>query len=450
MMCTAAKRLLSALGLALTASLASTLVASGEDNPYAPQPQASLKQMLSIDWKRGPDLPQGIQDPGCGILNGTLVMASGFCGGQNDVPGKAGKYPRGFVQKSWGLNLQSPQSGWQCLPDFPLTGRQGGVSDGITVDNQLYYWGGVNYDAPYTYAVGCRLTNHRNQWSWDTAVPPLLSPVCYGGGVSIGSKVYVFGGADYGRKDPNDANSLDFFTNTDHTGKVRRLGARLMMIDTQNLSAGCTQLASCPGTPRWVAAVAAVGWKIYVFSGQSGVDNASKTYCNVVDNWQYDPGTDSWTRLQDMPVASGGFPAGKIVAFDRYILMVGGGQYDHVLGQDGSVRPVYGTVAKHDPGYAYFSDVFVYDTQRGKFGTATPLPLNDGPFMALVDGDQIRMIGGEVAGASGFSGTWIGGAAYGHHPDLYLTGTVRVLTPEPGTLTPKGPETQPAVRPSGP
>ena len=42
----------------------------------------------------------------------------------------------------------------------------------------------------------------------------------------------------------------------------------------------------------------------------------------------------------------------------------------------------------------------------------------------MVDGNQIRMIGGETAGASGFSGCWIDRVSFGHHPDLYLTGTI--------------------------
>ena len=55
--------------------------AFGEDNPCAPQPQSSLRQMLSIDWKKGPNLPQGFQDASGGVIGHTLITACGFCQG---------------------------------------------------------------------------------------------------------------------------------------------------------------------------------------------------------------------------------------------------------------------------------------------------------------------------------------------------------------------------------
>ncbi len=69
----------------------------------APQPQETLQQMLGITWTRGPNLPQGFQDSDAGIIDNTLITATGFCTGQYDVPGKPSTYPRGFLQKTWGL-----------------------------------------------------------------------------------------------------------------------------------------------------------------------------------------------------------------------------------------------------------------------------------------------------------------------------------------------------------
>ena len=135
-------------------------------------------------------------------------------------------------------------------------------------------------------------------------------------------------------------------------------------------------------------------------------------------------------RLHDLPVASGNFTTGPIVFNNRYIVLVGGYQYNKVLAPDGSVQPLYGTPSQHDPGN-YYSDMWVYDTVTNKFGTATPLPLNTNTPITEIDGNTIRLIGGETDGASGFSGTWVNGVAYGHTPDLYLTGTISVV-PEPG------------------
>ncbi len=407
--------------------LAVPRVAHGADDPYAPQPQASLQQMLSIDWKKGPSLPQGLQDVGIGILDGTLVSAGGFCQGQTNVPGKPDKYPRGFFKKAWGLDLQSPQDGWQNLPDFPGAARQGLIT--TVVDNQLYAWGGFSYTSPYTYRDGYRLSKApEGQWSWNASSPlPTLPWSLYYGGTSvIGSKIYVLGGADY--------NYTDFFTNSDRDGNVPRLGSRMLMLDTNNLGAGWTELAQCPGTPRFDHATATVGGKIYVFGGASGADNVTGKYNTVVDNWQYDPATDAWQRLRDLPVASGNFPDGRITAFDRYVLLVGGYQYGKVINPDGTFGPIYGTPSRAFPNDFHYSDVWVYDTSTDLFGTATGLPVNNCLPMTVVEGDQIHMIGSDL-GVSSYENKfeWVEGEPFGHHPDLYLTGTIRVV-PEPSTL----------------
>ena len=66
----------------------------------------------------------------------------------------------------------------------------------------------------------------------------------------------------------------------------------------------------------------------------------------------------------------------------------------------------------------YFSDVWVYDTQSGLFGTATPLPLNNNVPMAVLDGSSLYLIGGETGGSV------IEGEPFGHHPDLFLVGEI--------------------------
>src|SRR5512146_2489202 len=89
-------------------------------SPAATQPQADLRPMLRIEWRRGPNLPQGLQDSAIGIIDNTLVLAGGFCAGRgSDIPGKADKYPRGFIKKAWGLDLRDGSAKWIRLPDLP-------------------------------------------------------------------------------------------------------------------------------------------------------------------------------------------------------------------------------------------------------------------------------------------------------------------------------------------
>ena len=373
-------------------------------------PSSSLPKMLGITWTKGPDLPQGFQDSDGGILAGHLITAVGYCSGQTDIPGKATKYPPGFLRRVWGLNLSHPEQGWWDLPQFPGVARQ--EIFGIVVADQFYCWGGFSYDPPFCYRDGYRLSRPNGAWRWDT-LPSLPWPLCSAAICALGSKIYVFGGADY------DLNR--FYTNDDRARTRPRLGARLLSLDTENIAAGWKELPQSPGTPRFVAAMAAVHGRIVLIGGAGGDDNVSGHYCTVVDNWCFDPPTQQWLRLQDTPIATGNFPSGAIVYQDRYLVLVGGYQYGNVLNPDGSTRAPYGSVYKYYPNNAYNSDMLVYDAKTARFGTADPLPLCNNLPMAVLSGDTLHLIGGETGGSV------IEGEPFGHHPDLYLKGQIRVL-----------------------
>jgi hypothetical protein len=374
---------------------------------YAPQPQGALKQMLRITWKKGADLPQGLQDSGAGIIGETLVSVGGFGRGQKDVPGKPDKYPRGFLKKAWGLDLSKPDARWSDLPELPAVPRQGLAC--IAVSGKFYCWGGLNYTEPFTYKDGYRLSMQAGHWIWEP-LPELPRPALWGGICAIGTKIYVFGGADY--------NSEKLFTHSDRLGNHKRLGAQSLMIDTADLKSGWKRLADCPGTPRMTPALAAVDGMLYLIGGAAGNDNAGGAYATVVDNWRYDPAKNQWERLRDLPVASGNFPSGQIVYKNRYILLIGGYQYPKVENPDGSLREPYGVPYAYYKNHPYFSDVWVYDTRTGLFGTASPLPLNNNVPITAVHDALVYLVGGETGGAV------IEGEHFGHHPDLFLVGSI--------------------------
>jgi N-acetylneuraminic acid mutarotase len=374
-----------------------------------PQGQASLRQMLTITWKKGPDLPQGFQDSSGGIIGSTLITVAGFGQGQKGVSGKPNRYPRGFLKRAWGLDLSKPEASWNDLPEFPGPARQGLFCAPVT--QELYCWGGISYTTPFTYRDGYRLSKQVGRWVWEP-LPDLPSPAGFGSICAIGTKIYILGGADY--------NSERFYTHADRAGHNNRLGARLLMIDAADLRRGWKHLADCPGTPRWVAAMAAVKGKVFVIGGATGNDNPNHPdgYNTVVDNWRYDPARNQWNRLRDLPVASGNFPSGRIVYEGRYILLIGGNQYPKIENTDGSLREPYGVPYKHYKEKDYFSDVWVYDTHTGLFGTASPLPINNNMPMAVLEGSTLYLIGGETGGSI------IEGEHFGHHPDLFLVGSI--------------------------
>ncbi len=399
-----------ALVCAAPAQVQSGGAADVQAPPSAGVAAAGLRKMLSIEWKRGPDLPQGFQDSDGGIVRHTLITVCGFCSGQTGVAGKETKYPRGFLRRVWGLDLGHPANGWQALPDFPGAPRQELFA--IVVGDRLYAWGGFSYSAPFCYQDGYQLSWRGGRWTWDP-VPPLPWPLCSAGICAIGSRIYVMGGADY------DANR--FYTNGDRRGGFKGLGARLLVFDAANPGAGWRELPPCPGTPRWVQAMAAARGRLYVIGGATGTDNRSGQYCTVVDNWSFDPASATWQRLADTPIATGNFPAGAIVFRNRYVLLVGGYQYADVLDADGALRRSYGKVFKHYAGNGYDSDVLVFDTRAVAFGAADPLPLCNNLPMTVLAGDELHLLGGETGGSV------VEGEPYGHHPDLYLIGKLRVL-----------------------
>ena len=121
----------------------------------APQPQETLPRMVDITWSAAPRMPQGMQDNDGGIIDHYLVMVGGFCHGIDD-DWKPGVYARGFLKKAWALDLDDESRGWTELPDFPGAARQ--EMYGISVNNEVYLWGGFSYTEPFAYADGYKLS----------------------------------------------------------------------------------------------------------------------------------------------------------------------------------------------------------------------------------------------------------------------------------------------------
>ena len=364
-----------------------------------------LPQMLNITYRVGPEVPtcgRSLQTSNGGILDNTLISVAGF-----GIPASCPESKKKFIKKVYGLYLPDPTSGWKELPEFPGARRQAHAA--IVVSNRLYLWGGFSYFDPYTYKDGFRLFNKQGEWRWESS--PDLPWATGGAGIcAIGSRIYILGGMDY--------DHTKMYTNGDRNGKFSRLGARLLVLDTQDMDKGWKELPSCPGTPRWYPAVAAAAGKVYVLGGLSGNDNQEKQYSTVVDNWCYHPSSGQWERLPDLPIASGNFPSGEITYADRFILLVGGYQYDSILNPDGSHRPSYGKPYKHYKKKGYYSDVIVYDVNSGLFGRGDPLPLNNNMPSTVVERNRFHMFGSETEGAI------VEGRNYEHRPNLYLVGTI--------------------------
>lgn len=394
---------------------------SAQESSVAPQAQSELRKWLVIDWSLGQDLPQGFQDSDGGILGSQLITCCGFCSGglEEDNRRKPGRYPRGFLTKTWALDLDQKSAPWTPLADFPGAARQGLFS--AVVGEALYFWGGFSYTEPYCHADGYRLArNDKGSWNWDR-LPDLPGPITSAAVCVVGSKIYLLGGADYD-------GVTGFFTEHDRAGARPRMGAQFLVIDTERHDAW-QSLPECPGTPRFVHAFQRVGNQLFVIGGATGDvvrDGQHFGTCTVVDNWRFDLETMQWSRLRDLPVSSGNFPkSSNLVWQDRFIVLPGGHQYGHVANPDGSVRDPYGRASRRREASGLHNDVFVYDTVSNQFGTGDPLPIDNNLPMSVIRQDRLYLIGGETGGGE------IDGKYYGHHPDLLLIGTLHLSDSAP-------------------
>lgn len=386
--------------------------------PASKLPQIPLKSMIKIVWSLGTDLPQGFQDSDGGVLGSQLITTCGFCSGglEEDNRRKPGRYPRGFLTKTWALDLEHKSPQWLPLPDFPGAARQGLFS--AVVGESLYFSGGFSYTEPFCYSDGYRLRREASGWRWER-LPDLPTPTTSAAMCTVGSKIYCCGGADYD-------GVTGFFTEYDRAKQEPRRGSRLLVLDTERIGDGWQSLPECPGTPRFVHTFQQVGNKLYLIGGATGdVVRGDQRYgtCTVVDNWRFDPATETWIRLRDLPVSSGNFPKSSQLVFrDRYIILPGGHQYSHIANPDGSVRDPYGKASQKRPASGLHNDLFVYDTQTDQFGRGDPLPIDNNLPMSVVRGDRLYLIGGETGGGE------IDGRYFGHHPDLLLIGTIKLVT----------------------
>jgi N-acetylneuraminic acid mutarotase len=207
----------------------------------------------------------------------------------------------------------------------------------------------------------------------------------------IGNKIYLLGTADYFRAP--GAESEDFHSEAGRNGSP--VGKALLVLDTSNLDAGWQRRADCPGLPQFDAGIAAAGGKIYRLGGIYAPltpDPGEQPYYNAVDSWVYDPDSDLWSRLPDMPHGSNR----RAVAFqDRYLILMAGGKYAKTWHEDGSRTQVYHTEEGQPFAYNFQKTVLVYDTKTGKLGTADPLIEPTAYPGATIVGDTIYTLGGE-------------------------------------------------------
>ena len=385
-------------------------------------------QAVTIQWRLGPDYPMGIQDSAVGYVGGKIVSAGGFTRYVPDVEGVLNKYgnifgvdeyghplPSGFTNLALAFDPGNESAGWSRIPNLPGPARQGGAV--AVVNGAMYVMGGLNYTAPNTYSDTYRLQYIGGSFVWQTLPTARIPWPAYGAAAStavIGSNIYLCGTADW-FQGPG-ASGTDFHSEADRNGHP--VGNAMFMLDTNHIEAGWKRKADCPGVPKFDSALAAAGGKIYQLGGiyapvattdDPNDPNDPYPYFNAVDSWMYDPTSDRWTQLANMP---DGTNRRALVYDDRYIVLPGGYTYPKTWHLDGAV-----TDAPNVNGFE--KTVMAYDTRTGMLGAADSMIEETSLPSATIVGDMLYTLGGE------------GGPRLFHPATLQIG---HVSAPEPSSL----------------
>ncbi len=303
-----------------------------------------------ITWRLGPNLPE-YRKGGCGAaLDGKVISVFG-------------------MRQPWGemntMYVFDPEIDWWSRgPSAPV--------------GQCYVQGAECGDA--FYAIGGRKGQVRKEcyrleedglYRWKQ-VADLNQARGWAPSVAIGSKLYVFGGAQGGHGPTlNDVETLD----------TAKPGSKWRTI------------ASIPGHSRGWLGAAAAGGKVYVFGGSHFFEpkpSKGPDRKQLKEMLEFDPKTANWKVRSPLPYRLSGMDC--CVYEDRYIIVVGGAA--KVSDFSPELRKVYEKTDRYQSYYCPF--ILVYDTKTDRWNTlpsVLPMPTND--IRVVLIGNKLYIIGGE-------------------------------------------------------
>ncbi len=263
---------------------------------------------------------------------------------------------------------------------------------------QTAQWSRRGYDKPNTYRDTYRLSNSSGSWTWAKLETCRLPWPVYGAAGStavLGGKIYLLAAADFFPAAGADA--ADFHSEAGRQDSP--VSKALLVLDTKDLESGWRRLADCPGLPQFDSGVAAADGKIWRLGGiyaplaKPGGPLGKYNYYNAVDSWVYDPATEKWSRLRDMPDGSN---RRALTWRDRYIVLIAGYTYPVTWHLGGTRTEAHTSQDKNKAWQSFFQDtVLVYDTKTGQLGSADSLLERTSYPSSAIVGDTIYCLGGE-------------------------------------------------------
>jgi SSS family transporter len=319
----------------------------GDDEP------PSAPQVLR--WEPLPPLPSphGFAGSFCGVSNGALIVA----GGANFPGGR----PWDGAVKVWHdaifvlPHVQPVESAegavawkgaWQTGFQLPRPLAYG-VS--VTVDNAVVCLGGGDADRHCADVFTLEwLRDGRDQQGRIeiTPLPPMPQPAAFFCGAAIGKTIYVAGGQNWPKPYTPSGMRMQF--------PVTMKNFWALDLLKQGSSLAWRQLPPWPGESRMLAVAGVQDGRFFLFGGcrLEADDRGDNRRVYLNDCYSFDPKTQTWERLADMPRCAAAAPSPALALGQSHLALVGG--------DDGELFSRIDELRERHPGFA--GDILLYHT----------------------------------------------------------------------------------------
>ena len=334
---------------------------------------------LELEWTVGRDLPLAWKGGVACPIGDEIVLTGGLW-----MPGRLNRT----------LAYHPGKGTYRELPPPPIRPQ---YTQGACDDQALYAVGGRG--------SGSRVLkfsqDSSGSWKW-TDLPPLPPEEGEGRwvgavGIDSGKWLILVGGSP---------------TGTSYENRIRpQLADYRLRLDRSD--AGWERTSPYPGGPRGALHSAMLGGRLYVFGGSHTVPEMrsahvelSKKYGlrtpyngvpNRRDSYSYDPQTDTWKSLRNLPFPV--FGGHSVVARDRYILLMGSADYPTFrVGKSKSnpgVEIKGGASSSRWRGYG--DRVLCYDVDRDEYSSLGVMPYGVATTPWVMVGSKVYGFGGEPA-----------------------------------------------------
>lgn len=279
-----------------------------------------LALAATATWSRLPSIPDevGFAGPFAGVSHGNLLVAGG-ANFPERPPWQGGT--KVWHDKVFALN--DPTGEWQVVGKLP---RPLGYGVSVSYRDRLICVGGSDANRHYADVFAIEWRDGKLK---TTSLPSLPVTMANGCGALVGSTLYVAGG----QENPDSTRAL----------------SRVFSLDLANASARWKEAPNLPGSGRILATAAAFDGAFWVFGGASlNPDEGGKAVrAYLRDAYRLDPAR-GWQRLPDLPhpVVAAPSPASTS---SRGIVILGGDDGSRV-GTDPTTHPGFSrTMLRYDP-----------------------------------------------------------------------------------------------------